>query len=242
METVTPENETLVIGIQEKLTDSLKRFRQYIKKMKDILNINKIEKDKGFSFLQCKYEIILQYTSNQLYYFLLRLHGKELTSTNVVQRLIHMRLLIEKIKPLEKQFKHQIERLVSLKPYINSIDSNSDTNTTVPEQNELLYKPNLQGMIEDIQKTDKQKLEKKSSNILQNSSDVLLLGDSIEKTISTIQYELQADQPSSSTNERKQNTPALIKELQFQYSDEPEIITSTGMLYIYLYMNCFFFL
>lgn len=56
----------------------------------------------GISYLEMKYNLMMQYCSNLTFFILLKVEGAQsLDSHPVVARLVHIKTLIEKLKPLD---------------------------------------------------------------------------------------------------------------------------------------------
>lgn len=57
----------------------------------------------GMSYLEMKYNLMLSYVILLSFYMLLKLSGREVSSHPVVKRLIHHKLLLEKLRPLDQK-------------------------------------------------------------------------------------------------------------------------------------------
>jgi hypothetical protein len=66
----------------------------------------------GISFLQLRTQLLLQYNMNLLQYMMLRSDGRKIKNHPCIQRLIHLRLLFEKIKPIMTQLQYQIDQIL----------------------------------------------------------------------------------------------------------------------------------
>lgn len=71
-----------------------------------------IKTSKGISFLEVKYQLLLQYIANLAFIIQLKLSGKQVESHPVVQSLIELRVMLEKMKPVEQKLKYQIDKVV----------------------------------------------------------------------------------------------------------------------------------
>lgn len=84
----------------------------------------------GISFLQLRSQLLLQYNMNLLQYMSLRMNGIPVSNHPVVKRLVHLRLLLEKIKPVMTQLQPQISQAISA----TTVQSQTKTASTVHEQ------------------------------------------------------------------------------------------------------------
>jgi U3 small nucleolar ribonucleoprotein protein LCP5 len=62
--------------------------------------------------LEVKYQLLLQYIANLAFIIQLKLSGKQVESHPVVQSLIELRVMLEKMKPVEQKLKYQIDKVV----------------------------------------------------------------------------------------------------------------------------------
>jgi U3 small nucleolar ribonucleoprotein protein LCP5 len=62
--------------------------------------------------LEVKYQLLLQYIANLAFIIQLKLSGKQLESHPVIQSLIELRVMLEKMKPVEQKLKYQIDKVV----------------------------------------------------------------------------------------------------------------------------------
>ena len=62
--------------------------------------------------MEVKYQLLLQYIANLAFIIQLKLSGKQVESHPVVQSLIELRVMLEKMKPVEQKLKYQIDKVV----------------------------------------------------------------------------------------------------------------------------------
>lgn len=80
----------------------------------------------GISILDVKYQIKLMYLSNIAYLVMKRFHGKEINQDKAVERLIELRTVLERIRPLEQKLKYQIDKYIKIATR-GETDSNDPT-------------------------------------------------------------------------------------------------------------------
>ena len=68
----------------------------------------------GMSFLNVKNLLLLNYNKYLNLFCILKLKGEKIEGHPVVKRLIHLRLLIEKMKPLDWKMEFQIKRQLDM--------------------------------------------------------------------------------------------------------------------------------
>jgi len=66
----------------------------------------------GVSLLDVKNIGLLQYITNLAFLIHIKLDGKPLSEHSVVMNLVELRVVLEKIKPIEQKLKYQIDKLI----------------------------------------------------------------------------------------------------------------------------------
>lgn len=66
----------------------------------------------GISYLEMKYKLMMHYCQNLTFFILLKVEGHaNLHSHPVVLRLVHIRTLMEKLRPLDQKLSYQITKM-----------------------------------------------------------------------------------------------------------------------------------
>jgi U3 small nucleolar RNA-associated protein 3 len=127
--------EDIELGEVEKdLAKALIEVNQVLKPLIEKVSSGSLPRSEGLSFLQTKYNLLLHYCINAVYYVKMKAQGKPISKDDlVIERLVKYRTLIEKTKPLEAKLKHQIDRLMKA-----ALESEADAGT-----GELRARPEL---------------------------------------------------------------------------------------------------
>lgn len=108
--------------------------------------LNKTIKDSSFetkdglSFLELKNHVMLDYLSNLTYVMLKKSLGKSINGDKAIERICEDRTVLEKMKPIEKKLKYQIDKALKVaesgqlsaddplnfRPNINALKANND--------------------------------------------------------------------------------------------------------------------
>uniref|UniRef100_A0A3B0MIZ9 Disrupter of silencing (SAS10 homologue), putative n=1 Tax=Theileria annulata TaxID=5874 RepID=A0A3B0MIZ9_THEAN len=67
----------------------------------------------GLEYLDIRNELFLMYLSYLTYYLLLKVHGVSVEKHPVIDRLLEIRLLLDKAKPIENKLQYQISKLLN---------------------------------------------------------------------------------------------------------------------------------
>lgn len=83
--------------------------------------------DKGVSFLEVKFRIplffslidfcidlLLNYCLNICFYLLLKADGKSVKDHPVIDQIVRVRAIMDKLKPLDQKLKYQVDKLLKL--------------------------------------------------------------------------------------------------------------------------------
>lgn len=68
--------------------------------------------DQGLSFLEMKYHMLLSYIINLTYVIFRKCSGEKIEAHPCIDRLVEIRTVLEKIRPIDRKLKYQIDKLV----------------------------------------------------------------------------------------------------------------------------------
>ncbi len=97
----------------------------------------------GMTYLEMKYNLLLSYCQFLSYYILLKLEGQPVKDHPVIMKLIHIKTLIERLRPLDNKLQYQIDKLLRIAA-LSEVQNVNQVNNTLDA---MQYKPN----IEDLQ-------------------------------------------------------------------------------------------
>ncbi|KAK2659949.1 hypothetical protein Ddye_006482 [Dipteronia dyeriana] len=111
-ETVTKEAPQLAAVLKD-MKDGLDAVRSKVQAL-----ITKVKEDNyptadGFSYLEAKHLLLLNYCQSIVYYLLRKANGLSIEGHPVVRSLVEIRLFLEKIRPIDKKLQYQIQKLTS---------------------------------------------------------------------------------------------------------------------------------
>lgn len=91
--------------------------------------------DQGLNFLEVKYNMLLSYLINLTYVVLRKCSGEQIENDPSIDRLIEIRTVLEKMRPINHKLKYQIDKLV--KSAVTGVNADSAT----------AFKPNASNML-----------------------------------------------------------------------------------------------
>uniref|UniRef100_A0A8D9BE72 Neuroguidin n=2 Tax=Cacopsylla melanoneura TaxID=428564 RepID=A0A8D9BE72_9HEMI len=68
----------------------------------------------GISILDVKYQSKLMYLTNIAYLVMKRLHGQQISRDEAIERLVELRTVLERIRPLEQKLKYHIDKYIKI--------------------------------------------------------------------------------------------------------------------------------
>lgn len=116
--------------------------------------------DQGLSFLEMKYNMLLSYLINLTYVVLRKCSGEKIEGDPCIDRLVEIRTVLEKIKPINNKLKYQIDKLV--KTAITGTDLNDPANFKANPSNLL---DNEEESSDESEDGDRKVEEKKKTGI-----------------------------------------------------------------------------
>jgi U3 small nucleolar RNA-associated protein 3 len=191
-----------LLGLLDDLKARLNEVRMHIQPVIDRVRSGKIETSQGISFLEMKYHVMIMYCTHIVFYLYLKAEGRSVKNHPVVKQLVHLRTILEKIKPIDSKLKYQVDKLVrqANKPAGSSTKSQSggaDPLSFKPQPSQLLsskqreandgdavYRPPRMAaaeMVDEKSKAKEKRAREKALAKASRSSLVRQLRDEIEQ-------------------------------------------------------------
>jgi len=167
-----------------------------------------VDTSKGISFLEMKNSLLLRYISNLTYLMLRKCHGKGIEGEPAIERLVKLRTVMEKVRPIDQKLRYQVDKLVSIAE-----------SGQVGENDPLRFRPNPDNLVtkgdgsDDDSDSDDEKSDAVQKYVIPKNVPQHFDGD---KTTEEIEQEEK--------NARKKHnlSKSLIEDLKRQHLDTPE--------------------
>ncbi|UVC49492.1 disrupter of silencing protein [Theileria orientalis] len=145
---------------------------QIFKLLSDPKSFKLCTKD-GLEYLDIRNELFLMYLSYLTYYLLLKVHGISIEKHPVIDRLLEIRLLLDKAKPIENKLQYQISKLLnnlkskeeSLVPRIENMELNNMHSTKYKAPKNIINQVHNEEDKEEDEKDERYKFMKKMNEI-----------------------------------------------------------------------------
>ena len=138
---------------------NVSQVNELVDKMLMRVKSGELSTNKGLSFLEMKYHMLLSYLINLTHIILRKCSGEKIKEDPSIDRLIEIRTILEKIRPIDNKLKYQIDKLV--KTAVTGTTNNDDPLNFKPNPNGLM--DNLSGSDEDSESEDE--VDEKSAKL-----------------------------------------------------------------------------
>ncbi|XP_075149559.1 neuroguidin isoform X2 [Haematobia irritans] len=131
------------IQLLGEMNSNVKQVTDLVEGMLQRVKRGELTTEYGLSFLEVKYHMLLDYLINLTYVVLRKCSGETIEGDPSIERLIEIRTVLEKIRPIDYKLRYQIDKLV--KTATTGVSSTSDP---------ILYKPNPENMLTNANDAD----------------------------------------------------------------------------------------
>ncbi|XP_055907591.1 neuroguidin [Eupeodes corollae] len=131
------------IQLLGEMNSNVKQVTDLVEGMLQRVKRGELTTEYGLSFLEVKYHMLLDYLINLTYVVLRKCSGETIEGNPSIERLIEIRTVLEKIRPIDYKLRYQIDKLV--KTAVTGVSDSSDP---------ILYKPNPENMLTNYDDDD----------------------------------------------------------------------------------------
>ncbi|KAJ1531022.1 hypothetical protein ONE63_005853 [Megalurothrips usitatus] len=178
--------------------------------------------DSGLSFLEMKYHMLLSYLINVTYVVLRKVSGQKIEGDPAIDRLVEIRTVLERIRPIDHKLKYQIDKLVKA-----AVTGTTDTNDPSRFRANPDNFANKMGEEDDENSSDSDSADEKGNKDKKKS------GVYVPPKLAAVHYD-EEDTPMSRQQKQLERArmralqSSVIKELQAEYLDTPTEISQAS--------------
>nr|CAG4641344.1 EOG090X0IJO [Eulimnadia texana] len=213
----------LAISILNDLKQQTNAVNQLVQNVITRVRESEIDLSKGLSLLDVKNHTLLDYLLNLASVILHKATGGSIDGLACIDRLVELRTVIERMRPMEHKLKYQIDKLVRLA-----------TSGTLPENDPLRFKANPSNLMNKIE--DGEESDEESDEGEDKAQDKKAAGVYVPPKLSAVHYDGDetAEQRASKSMERKRKqvlSRGVLQDLREEFMDTPvEVVeaSSTG--------------
>ncbi|XP_074110737.1 neuroguidin [Cotesia typhae] len=177
---------------------------------------NELSTSKGLSFLETKYHMLLSYLINLTYIIIKKCSGEQIEGSPSIDRLVEIKTVLEKIKPIDYKLKYQIEKLVR-----STMSVGDDMDPTKFKANPEAFAAKIDDDDEDESENDDQDGEAKDSDKKKSKKGVY-----VPPKISAHHYDgddtkLDKIRKAEERSRRQAVSGAILRELKEEFLETP---------------------
>lgn len=175
------------------------------------------EAEKGMSFLEVKFHTLLDYLINLTYIALKKVSGKSIENDPAIERIVELRTVLEKIKPIDQKLQHHINKLLD-NVATGTVDSNDRSRSIA----------NPGSLVSEDEETDSESGKDSKSDEEKPKSKAY-----VPPKITAMHYDgdetlQQRKQKALDKVQKRALNSSILYELKKQYDDGPEEIRETA--------------
>lgn len=201
----------------KEMNSNVQQVSQLVDNMLVRVKSGEISTDKGLSFLEMKYQMLLSYLINLTYIVLRKCSGEKIESDPSIDRLIEIRTVLEKIRPIDSKLKYQIDKLVKT-AVVGSAEDDPQT-----------YHANPDNLVSKIQHSDEESSNESDSAEKDKSAKSNIY---VPPKLAAVHFDegVSRNESEKKNKERAKKqflNSSVMRELREEYSEAP-LEMSTG--------------
>ncbi|XP_020610914.1 neuroguidin-A-like [Orbicella faveolata] len=127
--------------IDQKMSHRVSDIDQHVENLMKKISSGSLTTKKGVSFLELKFHLLLSYVIDLTYYLLTKTDGKPWQEDPAAERLVEVRTVLEKLRPIDQKMKYQIDKMIK---------TATTGMTSGAEIDPLRFKPNPENMVSKV--------------------------------------------------------------------------------------------
>ncbi|GAM19762.1 hypothetical protein SAMD00019534_029370 [Acytostelium subglobosum LB1] len=137
----------LLFELLDDYKEKISEIKYTLMPLLDRIKKEQLPTTKGVSFLETKYHLLLSYCLNITYFLMLKASGASIKDHPVIDQLVKIRVILEKVKPLDNKLQYQIEKILKTAT-LGVVSASKD--------DPMRFKPNLKDMSHDDDEMDEE--------------------------------------------------------------------------------------
>ncbi|XP_051910185.1 neuroguidin [Hippocampus zosterae] len=204
-----PKAVNLLKSLTEQVSAVTSHVQELITKVKDGV----FKTTKGLSFLDLRYHLLLFYLQDLTHLISIKTEGGKIKESEALTRVVTVRTVLEKMRPLDHKLKYQIDKLVR-----------TAVTGSLAENDPLQLRPNPENLISKLSESEDEENQGSTKKVAPSSDKKY-----IPPKIAAVYYDgdmTEADKKKAQVERQRRAAlrSSVIQELRQQYSDAPEEI------------------
>lgn len=172
--------------------------------------------EKGLSFLELKDQLLVMYMQDLTYLTMEKIHGRSLKDNPAIMRLVEMRTVLEKMRPVDQKLKYQIDKLMR-----------AAVTGSLGENDPLRFKPNPQNLMSKLEESDQEESGSDENEGGESKKSHSKVKKYVPPRLAPVHYddtEVERERRILERAKKRALSSSVIRELKEQYTDAPEEI------------------
>ncbi|KAG8455421.1 hypothetical protein GDO86_001563 [Hymenochirus boettgeri] len=209
---------TASVNLLNNLQDQITKVTAHVQDLTQKVRSGSYSTEKGLSFLELKNQLLLLYLQDMTHLILEKSSGRSIKGNSGILRLVEIRTVLEKMRPIDQKLKYQIDKLVR-----------AAVTGSLGENDPLRFKPNPQNLMSKLSEASEG--EAGSADDKSESGAGKKTQSKVKKYVpprlAPVHYDDTEAEKDHRILERAKKlalSSSTIRELKEQYSDAPEEI------------------
>ncbi|XP_047468028.1 neuroguidin [Mugil cephalus] len=209
-----PKAVQLLNDLTEQVASVTSHVRELLTKVKD----GAFKTSKGLSFLDLRYHLLLFYLQDLTHLISIKTDGGKIKDSEALNRVVTIRTVLEKMRPLDHKLKYQIDKLVR-----------TAVTGSLAENDPLQLRPNPENLISKLDESEESEDEAENKAASEKKAAHSSGRKYVPPKIAPMHYEgdmTEADRKKAQVERQRRAAlrSSVIQELRQQYSDAPDEI------------------
>ncbi|KAM7370080.1 hypothetical protein PAMP_011364 [Pampus punctatissimus] len=214
IESDLPKAVQLLNSLTEQVASVTGHVRELLAKVKD----GAFKTSKGLSFLDLRYHLLLFYLQDLTHLISIKTEGGKIRDSEALNRVVTIRTVLEKMRPLDHKLKYQIDKLVR-----------TAVTGSLAENDPLQLRPNPENLISKLSESEESEGEAENKAASEKRAAHSSGKKYVPPKIAPVHYDgdmTEADKKKAQVERQRRAAlrSSVIQELRQQYSDAPEEI------------------
>ncbi|XP_027230226.2 neuroguidin [Penaeus vannamei] len=203
------------VALLADLTTNIKNVTVGLLALKEKIENDELNSSKGLSLLELKNQSFLMYLSNLAYVTLRKLRGAKLENDPSIDRLVELRVVLERIRPLEDKLKYQIDKF--LKIATEGVLSEDDPTR-------------LKGNLDNIGSSSDEEEDEENTNSAKSATKEEDKTYKIPKVSQTPYEEQNSRETEKEKARRRTLNSSMVQEALYDFTNDPEVVYNMDAL------------
>lgn len=213
---IIPEDLSAAKALLSTVQEQVRAVTAHVQNLTENVRNGVYPTEKGLGFLELKDQLLLLYMQDLVHIIMEKASGRSLKENPGIMRLVEIRTVLEKMRPIDQKLKYQIDKLVR-----------AAVTGSLAENDPLRFKPNPQNLVSKLEESDKEgsDSDQKESGIGKKSQSKFR--KYVPPRLVPVHYDNNEEEREQRLLERAKKralSSSVIRELKDQYTDAPEEI------------------